>query len=122
MKKITSVNELISQKYGAPNTKERANFSTASLLMHFNEEMNEIPAENISARQDKAMEIFGLIKEIREQAGLTQENIAEKTGLKASYISRVENKKADIQFSSLLKILAGLNIDIQFSFRETETT
>jgi len=99
MEKITSVNELISQKYGAPNTKERANFSTISLLMHFNEEMNEIPAENISARQDKAMEIFGLIKEIREEAGLAQ-----------------------IQISSLLKILAGLNIDIQFSFRETETT
>lgn len=48
------------------------------------------------------------LKEERQKAGLTQEQLANKIGTKKSYISRVENGHTDIQVSTLLKIFQGL--------------
>lgn len=48
------------------------------------------------------------LKEERLKAGLTQEQLAEKIGTKKSYISRIENGKADVQLSTLYKIFQGL--------------
>lgn len=48
------------------------------------------------------------LKEERIKAGLTQEQLAQKIGTKKSYISRLENGKADIQLSTLFKIFQGL--------------
>jgi transcriptional regulator with XRE-family HTH domain len=48
------------------------------------------------------------LKEERKKAGLTQEQLAEKIGTKKSYISRLENGKADVQLSTLYKIFRGL--------------
>jgi len=51
-----------------------------------------------------------LLKEERMKANLTQAEMAEKTGTKKSYISRIENGKADIQLSTLYKLIEqGLN-------------
>jgi transcriptional regulator with XRE-family HTH domain len=51
-----------------------------------------------------------MIKEARKEAHLTQEALAERTGTKKSYISRLENGKIDIQISTLFKIFEeGLN-------------
>ena len=44
------------------------------------------------------------LKEARKEAGMTQEQLAEKVGTKKSYISRLENGKCDIQLSTLYKI------------------
>jgi transcriptional regulator with XRE-family HTH domain len=44
----------------------------------------------------------------RLKAGLTQEQLANKIGTKKSYISRIENGKADVQLSTLYKIFQGL--------------
>ncbi|MEG1660838.1 MAG: helix-turn-helix transcriptional regulator, partial [Bacteroides sp.] len=48
------------------------------------------------------------LKEERLKAGLTQEQLAQKIGTKKSYISRIENGKADVQLSTLYKIFQGL--------------
>ena len=48
------------------------------------------------------------LKEERKRAGLTQEELAEKIGTKKTYISRLENGKADIQLSTLFRIFEGL--------------
>ena len=51
-----------------------------------------------------------LLKEERMKANLTQAEMARKTGTKKSYISRIENGKADIQLSTLYKLIEqGLN-------------
>ncbi|MFN0082633.1 MAG: helix-turn-helix domain-containing protein [Ferruginibacter sp.] len=51
-----------------------------------------------------------LLKEEREKANLTQAEMAEKTGTKKSYISRIENGRADIQLSTLYRLIEqGLN-------------
>jgi HTH-type transcriptional regulator/antitoxin HipB len=48
--------------------------------------------------------ISEMLKEARKEAHITQEQLADKIGTKKSYISRLENGKADIQVSTLYKI------------------
>ena len=67
---------------------------------------------------DAAVDAFVLgerLKEERQKVGLTQEQLADKIGTKKSYISRVENGHADIQFSTLLKIFQGLGRRVSFT-------
>lgn len=63
----------------------------------------------------KAFAIGELIKEERLSAHLTQEQLAEKTGTKKSFISRIENGHSDIQLSTLYKLLeVGLGKKVLF--------
>ena len=57
-----------------------------------------------------------LLKDEREKANLTQEEMAEKTGTKKSYISRIENGRADIQLSTLYRLIEqGLNRKLELT-------
>ena len=49
-----------------------------------------------------------LFKVSREQAGLTQEEVAQKLGTKKSAISRIENHAEDIRLSTLHKYAKAL--------------
>lgn len=59
---------------------------------------------------DAAAFRFGqLIKKARLQAGLSQEEVASKSGTSRFYISKIENDKADLELSTFRKIVeAGL--------------
>ncbi|HBN06628.1 helix-turn-helix transcriptional regulator [uncultured Proteiniphilum sp.] len=58
-----------------------------------------------------------MLKTARKEARLTQEQLAEKAGTKKSYISRLENGKGNIQFSTLIRIFEqGLNKRIGLTF------
>ncbi len=46
-----------------------------------------------------------LIHEARIEKGLTQEELAEKSGTTKSYISRIENNVKEVRFSTLQKIV-----------------
>ena len=59
-------------------------------------------------RETEAFCLAQTLKEERKRAGLTQEELAEKIGTKKSYISRLENGKADIQLGTLFRIFEGL--------------
>ena len=48
------------------------------------------------------------LKEERKRVGLTQQELADRIGTKKTYISRLENGKADIQLSTLFRIFEGL--------------
>ena len=48
------------------------------------------------------------IKVSRELCNLTQQQLAERIGTKKTYISRLENGKADVQLSTLFRIFEGL--------------
>ena len=61
--------------------------------------------------------ISEMLKEARREAKITQEELAEKTGTKKSYISRIENGKGNIQLSTLIRIFEiGLNKRIGLTF------
>ena len=59
-------------------------------------------------RETEAFCLAQTLKEERKRAGLTQEELAEKIGTKKTYISRLENGKADIQLGTLFRIFEGL--------------
>ena len=80
---ITTFDEHLDHRYGKIGTAERANF--------------EIKA--------KAFAIGEIIREARKEAHLTQQQLADRTGTKKSFISRIENGHSDIQLSTLYKLL-----------------
>lgn len=96
MKNITTFDEHLDERYGEIGTKKRLNF--------------EIKA--------KAFAIGEVLKEARKEAHMTQEQLAEKTGTRKSFISRIENGHSDIQLSTLYRIVEigfGKRINLSIS-------
>jgi ribosome-binding protein aMBF1 (putative translation factor) len=95
-KNITTFEEHLDTRYGSIGSKKRTDF--------------EIKA--------KAFAIGEIIKEERQLAHMTQEELAEKTGTKKSFISRIENGHSDIQLSTLYRLLEiGLGRKISFTIQ-----
>ncbi|NUQ25051.1 MAG: helix-turn-helix domain-containing protein [Saprospiraceae bacterium] len=55
--------------------------------------------------RNKMYGIGNMIKKAREQAGLTQEELAKRSGTTKNYISRLENNKSDVELGTLIKII-----------------
>lgn len=75
------------------------------------DELLEIKYGSIGAPTREAFEekaqyfvISELLKAARQEANMTQEQLAQKVGTKKSYISRLKNGKCDIQLSTLYRI------------------
>ena len=83
MKNITNFEDLLIDKYGKKGTAERDKFDAGSL----------------------AFRLGVMLKEARNEANLTQEQLAERTGTKKSYISRIERGLSDIQISTYHKLI-----------------
>lgn len=88
MKKLqlTPITDYIAEDYGEEGTPSRVEFDS------------KVDAFILGER----------LKAERLKAGFTQEQLAERIGTRKSYISRVENGRADIQVSTLFKIFNGL--------------
>jgi len=82
----TTLDELLDVQYGKVGTPERDAFD----------------------KETQAFCLAATLKEERLRAGLTQEQLAERIGTKKTYISRLENGKADVQLSTLFRIFEGL--------------
>ena len=83
MKNITNFEDLLIDKYGNKGNVERDKYDADSL----------------------AFRLGVMLKEARNEANLTQEQLAEKTGTKKSYISRIERGLSDIQISTYYKLI-----------------
>lgn len=65
---------------------------------------------------DDPNRIGNLIRKARQKAGLTQEQLAMRSGTSRFYISRLENNKTDIELSTFRKIVeAGLGRHLRLS-------
>ncbi|MDO9492829.1 helix-turn-helix domain-containing protein [Acetobacterium sp.] len=64
------------------------------------------------------MTIGELIKTEREQCGLTQEQLSEKSGVSSRSISHYENDERDPQMMTLGKIMGAMGIQIKFERME----
>ncbi|MDF5691072.1 helix-turn-helix domain-containing protein [Aquirufa aurantiipilula] len=82
-KSITTFEEHLENRYGKTGSIKRIDFDIKA----------------------KAFAIGEVIKEERRLCSMTQEQLAEKTGTKKSFISRIENGHSDIQLSTLYKLL-----------------
>lgn len=65
--------------------------------------------ENSQLDEKRTIKIGMMIKEARKETGLTQKELAKRSGTSKHYISRLENNKSDIEILTLKKIIeAGL--------------
>ncbi|NBW72245.1 MAG: XRE family transcriptional regulator [Flavobacteriia bacterium] len=83
MKNVKTFDQLLDEKYEKKGNTERNQFDADSL----------------------AFRLGAMLKEARVEANLTQEELAQKTGTKKSYISRIERGLSDIQFSTYYKLI-----------------
>lgn len=91
--KTKTLSQLLDENYGPKGTKKRDQYDAESL----------------------AFRLGVMLKEARKEAKLTQEELAQKTGTKKSYISRIERGLSDIQISTykkLIEIGLGKNLNI----------
>lgn len=63
------------------------------------------PDRDSYEQEFEAFKIGVLIRQAREEAKMTQEELAIKVGKKRSYISRIERDASDIRLSSLMTII-----------------
>lgn len=70
------------------------------------------------------MTLASLIKQLRTEAGFTQEQLAEKSGLSVGFIRDVEqSRRADITLGSAQKLAAALGVTCErFVGIETDTS
>lgn len=93
---ITTLEEHLTQFRGAQGTPERNKFEERATAF--------IVAE--------------MLKDERTRAKLTQAQLAERTGMKISFISRIENGHSDIQISTLFKLIElGFGKKLHFSIQ-----
>ena len=93
MKNVTDFEDLLKEKYGKKGTVQRDKYDSNSL----------------------AFRLGVMLKEARTEAQVTQEELAERTGTKKSYISRIERGQSDIQISTYYKLVEiglGKNLNI----------
>ncbi len=83
MKKLTTFEEHLDKHRGKKGTESRTKFDSDSL----------------------AFRLGVMLKEARKEAQMTQEQLANKTGTKKSYISRIETGKSDIQLSTFYRLI-----------------
>lgn len=70
---------------------------------------------SILSSEDEKNEFGDLIKVARVKAGMTQDELAQRSGTTRFYISRIENGKTDFEISTLRKIVeAGLGRKLKF--------
>ena len=94
MKNITKFENVLTDKYGKKGTEKRDDYEMESL----------------------AFRLGVMLQEARKSAQLTQEQLAERTGTKKSYISRIERGMSDIQISTYQKIIEiGLKKQLNIS-------
>jgi ribosome-binding protein aMBF1 (putative translation factor) len=83
MKNITDFEDILISTYGKKGSQKRDKYDAGSL----------------------AFRLGAMLKEARKEANLTQEELAERTGTKKSYISRIERGLSDIQISTYYKLI-----------------
>lgn len=67
-------------------------------------------------KSDVVLKIGRLIRESRMRSGLTQQELAIKSGTTRNYISRIENDRSDIEIATLRKIVEtglGKQLDVR---------
>lgn len=94
-KDIKTFDELIELEHGKIGTESRSKYEESAQMFIISE----------------------MLKQARKEANLTQEQLAERSGTKKSYISKLENGKGNIQLSTLIRIFEqGLNRKIGVTF------
>lgn len=71
--------------------------------------------ENSIEDKSRLLSIGTMLRQARKEVGLTQAELAAKTGTSKHYISKIENEKSGIELMTLKKIVEGLGKRLQIS-------
>jgi len=82
-KNLTSFADHLDQQYGKRGMKER----------------------EVYEEEFESFKLGVMLQELRNEKGLTQEQLALKCGTTKTYISRIENNASDIRLSTLMRII-----------------
>ena len=94
MKNITDFEDILKEEYGEKGKSSRDKYDADSL----------------------AFRLGVMLKEARNDAMITQDELAKRTGTKKSYISRIERGMSDIQISTYYKLIEiGLGKQLNIS-------
>lgn len=63
-----------------------------------------------------------LLRTVRRQQGLTLEDLAERTGLTKSYLSKVERSRSTPSIAAAIKVAKALDVDVAQLFSERDDT
>jgi DNA-binding XRE family transcriptional regulator len=92
--KLTSFSAHLDQQYGKRGTKKREHYEQGF----------------------EAFKLGVMLQELRREAGMTQDQLAEKCGTTKTYISRIENDASDIRLSTLMRIIRqGFGANLKLS-------
>lgn len=73
--------------------------------------------ENSVEDKSRMLSIGAMLREARKEVGLTQAELADKTGTSKHYISKIENEKSGIELMTLKKIVEGLGKRLEVKIR-----
>jgi DNA-binding XRE family transcriptional regulator len=76
-----------------------------------------IPKTNAIENELKAEILANQFKELRKKKNLTQEQLAEKTGIEKGQISRIENGKYNLTLATINKIATALGAKVNFELQ-----
>jgi DNA-binding XRE family transcriptional regulator len=68
-----------------------------------------------------ALDLAGLLYQLRQKQGLTQRSVAERTGLKQQAISRLEKAASNTQLGTLQRYLCALGYRLEISVIDNRT-
>jgi len=88
----------------------------------FNDALNERLSDPDFANEYNALEpefiIIQAIIDARKHAGLTQQQLAERTGIAQGDISKLENGNANPSLKTLQRLAHGMNMRLRIEFEE----
>lgn len=93
LSKLHNTSKMLDYKYGERGTETRDEFQKKAIAFYFGE----------------------MLRDRRKELHLTQENLAEKAGIKRSYIARIEKGETDMQISSFIRIAEALGLKFTLS-------
>lgn len=93
-KETHSANEELDNKFGKPETDSREQFNAEAMAYYYGE----------------------LIKEIRKERKLTQQELADLVGKERAYIAKIEQGKTDLQLSNFIRIIEALGLSLQLKY------
>jgi transcriptional regulator with XRE-family HTH domain len=94
-------------------------------MITFDEEMQKLPPERrarIEARTQELLTQLNTIKQIREELGMSQTDLADRLGVQQSTVSKLENDQSNLTLGKLATVVEALGGEwkITLKFPTTE--
>ncbi len=93
--KFISSEELFTEFVGPPGSPEREEMHRKAMAWFYGE----------------------ILRDRRKELKMTQNELAKQTGMKQSYLARLERGQVDVQFSSLLRVTSALGLQLNLTAR-----